>query len=349
MILQLVLFCIRSLQLSDRFVPPPGTLIGPELAEFREHVREDRFSDLERKWKSTCDPKKQLTQEAKDELWSKNVAFELRGVSKSTVVDRVGISVDTSMYEREGKKHFDQLPKKLASLLVGKDVSKVCAELPEIAEELSNISVNSSQCTSLFVQFRSQQVGEKSQCWLIIEIATVPKGWPMYPATIFHRLLSRNKSTTLLEPHPDLELMLIAAADRLRTPLKSDRPAVLDKFKPPLSPLPDDGLSNAQREHLYDFSLIDDVRKSQVQIEQVTIFGDDDRLARSDIFSDLNRRLPPGKVVTNDELGKICAEFSRRCRGVKLKDGYHFMFVVTPFRHGKFEYAQIMIQAIESE
>jgi hypothetical protein len=349
MILQLVLIFLSSLQSSDKFIPPPGTLIGPELREFQELVREDRFDDLESKWKSTCDPRDQLAPEIKTGLWSSNVAFELRGVPPSALVDRVGVSIEASIYDREGKKQLDQIPKKLASQVAGKDVFKACEVLPEIAKEFRTIPVDSSQILSLFVQFRSQNVGEKSQCWMIIEIAAIPKGWPMYPATVFHRLLRRSKPITMLQPHPDYELMVIAAADRTRTPLESNRPFVLDKFKPPMPPLQEDGLSNAQREILYDFSLIDDVGKKQVQIEQVTILADDYRLARSDIFADLNRRLSPGKVVTKDDLNKICAEFSRRCRNVKLKDGDHFMFVVAPFHHGKFEYAQIMIQHVRTK
>lgn len=347
MIFQLLLI-LSYFQSSDRFAPPEGSLSGRELFEFRQHVLEDRFDELEKRWKANCDPSGQVALEAKTDLWSNNVAFELRGVLASTVVDQIGVSIETSIYERENKKQVEQLPRKLAAQIVGNDIRRICTDLPIIAQELNGLSVDSSQKACLFVQFRVQKVDVKPQCWMIIEIAAVPKDWPMYPASVFHRLKSRRNPITILQPHPEYELMLKAAADRLKKPLEANRPSILDQFKPPLPPLPDDDLSNAQRELLFDFSLLDDVRKDRMQIEQVTIFGDD-RLSSSDIFSNLNRRLSPGTVVSYDELNKICAEFSSRCRNVKLYDGYHIMFVVTPFQHGKFEYAQVAVQLTKSE
>ena len=48
------------LQPSERFQPPPGTLVNSELGEFQSQVREDRYDGLEKNWMKTCDPENQL-------------------------------------------------------------------------------------------------------------------------------------------------------------------------------------------------------------------------------------------------------------------------------------------------
>lgn len=342
-----IILCLW-LQSSERFQPPPGTLVNPELREFQSQVREDRYEGLEKNWMKTCDPENQLAIETKEKLWNGNVALELRDVLASTKIDRLGVSVETTIYGKH-KKSIEGLPKTLSSRLVGKDVLTVCAELPEISEELGVLSGEASTSIGLFVQIRSQKIEGKKECWMICEIGSIPKGWPMYPATLFYRLSCRNKPTTKLLPHPDQELLLALLAEKLKEPLEPNRQSGAEKFMDPLPPIQDDGLSSAQRELLYDFSIVDDVRKGekQFQVEQVTIFFGDSKVSRSDIFEVFNRRLSRGTVVTKDDLNKICAEFTSRCRKVKFYDGEHFMFVVTPFQHGNFEYAQIMIHKVK--
>ncbi len=335
------------LQSSERFQPPPGILAAPELREFQSHVREDRYDGLEKNWKKTCDPENQLPNDTKDKLWNGNVAFELREVLASTKIDRVGVSVETTIYDKR-KKSIEELPKAMSSRFVGKEVLTICSELPEISEELAVLSGDPLTNIGLFVQFRSQTIGGKNECWMICEIGAIPKGWPMYPATLLYRLSCRKNATTKLLPHPIQELLLALEAERLKKPLKPNRKSGAEKFMDPLPPIQDDGLSSAERELLYDFSVVDDVRKGEqkFQIEQVTLFGDSD-LASSDMFDALNRRLPKGTVATQDDLNKICGEFTSRCRKIKSFDGVHFMFVVTPLQHGKFEYAQIMIHKVK--
>lgn len=143
-----------------------------------------------------------------------------------------------------------------------------------------------------------------------------------------------------------MELLEIAVSKFFNTPLQANRPFVLDQYYPPLAEIADDGLDNIEREVLLNYTLIDDTGNNSNQFESIAYFDTESRLGQSTFTDVIQRRIPPGKVRTYDELHKICGELCSGYRKWRKTDNSPIVFAIVPHEHGKYTYARLNVKIL---
>lgn len=331
--------------LTHRF-EAPAELTGFLRHQFQAHMNVESYDRSEAEWKDACDPKKVLPVSLKQELWDSKVVFELRAGVLDSKIDRLGVSVESKTYKAH-KKEFDDFRAKLERSVVNKKLSEVCRELKMISEEVqAGIRVDNQEL-SLFVRFHNQPMAEgKLECWMMVEIAPRPKDWPVYPVAVLHRLMLRGiRTMTLLEPNPRQALRALAIKNYFEVPLEPNRPSILDKYEPPIPALVDDGLECAQREKLFDFSVIEE-KDAPLQHQIELIVWDKGLPYGGGLLRTLHRRIPPGKVLSYEEIHAICGELATTLRSSNKFDDYHFLFLIQPEIRGKNVYSRLRLSAV---
>ena len=158
----------------------------------------------------------------------------------------------------------------------------------------------------------------------------------------------------LVEPHPQTKLEDRMSSQFLKKPLTGNRKSPFQDLEAPIAAIEDDGLTMDEREELLNFSLEDDTKRKikdaiqhQYQIEKIFYPEQFSTFIEADskLMDTLSRRLPPGKLVTFDELHRICAEFTRLERNLGHM-AVEFSFSIVPYQHGKYTYEALYIRAI---
>ncbi len=328
-----------------RFAPSKD-LDGRGKAEFVALVREDRYEVLRKRWLIAGDPKHLISDDSRQALDDSGLIVRVnREVLMKNKVRKLGISVEKELYDKH-ESVFKSLRSKLDKRFVGKSAIDCCMELQEVAMELESLKVN-DQIARVSVEFKMDNyVSKIPEIWMLIEVFPSQPEYSAYATSVYHRIKCRSgRAMTLLLPHPFEELRAKETKEFFSKPLLANRPPVNDG-RPPLADILDDGLDSRDREFLLHFTLVDDVMFNSYQIESVQ-FDLDSSLELSSARELLQRRIPPGKVLTYDELNAICAEFCAQYRTRNRKG--HFVFMISPHPHGKWTYADLHVRIVEPE
>lgn len=326
-----------------RFAPPKD-VDGRGKAEFVALVREDRYEALRNRWLMAGDPKHLISDDSRQALDDSGAIVRVnREVLMNNKVRKLGVSVENELYNKH-ESVFKSLHRKLEKKFVGKSAIDSCKEIAELSLELEALKVN-DQIARISIEFRMDNyVSKVPEVWMLIEVFPSQPEYSAYATSVYHQIKrSSGRVMTLLQPHPFEELRAKEIKELFSKPLEANRPPVNDG-RPPLAEIPDDGLDSRDREFLFDFTLVDDVMFNSYQIESVQ-FDLDSSLDLSSAREILQKRIPPGKVLTYDELNAICAEFCSKYR-TRNREG-HFVFMISPHPHGKWTYADLHVRVLE--
>lgn len=331
---------------APRFAPPKD-VDGRGRAEFLASVREDRYDSLRQRWLIAGDPMHALPDDVRKNLDDAGVGVRVNNVvQKDSSVKRLGLSVEEKLFAKYESRWKD-IRKNLEKRLVGMSVLESCKVLADASTELESFKID-DLVSRVSVEFQLDTVVSKSpEVWLLINVFSSEPAYSAYATSVYNRVkLSSGRRMVRISPHPFEDLRVKEVERYFAKPLEGNRPPVNDG-SPPLKELLDDGLQSSDREFLLGFSIIDDVRSQSYQIESVQ-FDLDSKLTHSYAKQTILKRIPPGKVLSYDELNAICAEFCSEYR-TKQNRKEQFLFLISPHPHGKWTYADLHIRVIDLE
>lgn len=307
------------------------------------------FGKAKEVWTQRLDPSSFFPVEERRFLLEDNISPRIYSVAPNTVINQVGLRVSRPMYanaETFWQSLRNDLAKELNKPKSAESLRKIlCTQKASVDKKFQ--TKQETVCFFLELAEHQSVVRGKQEVWLLIEIELLPSKYDIYAN---HLLRSHRTTMEPLIPvpiHPEDEERKYELENGDLKPLVANRPVVLSPLASELEPLQDDDLPPAEREAKHSF-VVNDYQKVQTyQIEAISYLKDE--LSPDAPFEsyvrELHYRLPPGRVVTYEELHKILGDFAARQQnffesytGEKAIIG----FEIRPYKHGKMTYTRIV-------